>query len=1006
MYKIFRIDDAGEKTPAGDIGSFSSVRRSARRMAAALLAVFTVLACVAPFAAGASAEASTAGDGGSYETVRVGYYYSRSFQEGIGDDAMKSGFGYEYMQKVASYTGWKYKYVYGTWDELYNMLLSGKIDMMSGIMYNDDRAQKLNFPEYEMINETFYIYKNDDDDSIICGDIPSYSGKRIGAVKDDSSVKYLEKWIEKNGASAEIVYYDSLAECAMDFNRKHIDAFVSADNAVSSYVGISPVEKIGKEPYYLCLAKDRSDLLSGLNTALSLMQEQDAMYLGELQNKYSAESSVSVFLSNQEREWLQAHPTVTVGYLDNYLPYSDTAANGDVKGLVKNLVPDIFGALPGGHEPEVKYKKFDTHDEMFESLKNGDVDMIFPVGGDTWYAEQQDLQQSSSVVNCSMDIVYKNKFDNATTAIMAVNRKNLLQRYYTATNFPNAELVEFDTVEDCVKAVKDGTVNSTVVNALRSSQLVDTSYRLNVSPLPVADERCFGVAFGNSSLLMILNHGISILGDTYGIDHAYSYVVDLVSYTAEDFVRDNITMFGILILIAFLLFMAFSIRRYMNLQREAQKEAEHNVRLQEALERARRAGEARNVFLRHMSHDIRTPLNGILGIIDINSRCTDPEQLAANRQKAKQSADHLLELVDHVLEMTRIESGQALTECRSVDIRGVIVDVLDLMGPHAAEAGVKLYHDTRGSEDAPVTVYTDPLNLKSIFINVIENAVKYNRRGGSITWSDRIVRDGGKNVTYKCVISDTGIGMDPEYVKHIFEPFTQEHSTARTNYEGVGLGMSIVKSLVDRMGGNISIESKPGEGSTVKIELPFVVPRDASGNADDNDAEIMNENEGGARAAAGAEAHDSAGAAGGINAVTAADATNAPEKPLAGLKVLIAEDNELNMEIATFMLEEAGAKVEQASDGAEAVKLYTESPEGAYDVILMDIMMPNMDGCEATRAIRRSGHGNAATIPIIAVTAHAFEEDRDTSFAAGMNEHLTKPLEARKLVETILRFCS
>lgn len=1005
----------------------SGKRRRAKRAAALLAAVIMAIACIAPCAAAASA-----GDSSGYETVKVGYYYSRSFQEGVGDGAMKSGYGYEYMQKIASYTGWKYKYVYGTWSDMYQQLLAGKIDMMAGIMYSDERAQQIAFPDHEMINETFYIYKNDDDDSIKCGDISSYVGKRIGVVKGQSSAGYLSDWMSDNGATAQVVYYGNLDECAADFNSKKLDAFVSADNAVSSYAGISPVEKIGKEPYYICLSEKRSDLLSGLNTALSLMQEQDAMYLGELQNKYAAESSVSVFLSNQEREWLESHETVTVGYLDDYLPYSDAGAGGDVKGLVKDLVPDLFDALPGGYDPEVKYVRFDDHKTMFESLKNGDVDMIFPVGGDTWYAEQEDYQQSSSVVNSSMDIVYKNKFDKLTTSIMAVNKKNLLQYYYTATNFPDAKIVEFETVEDCVKAVRDGKATGTVVNSLRSSQLIDTSYRLNVSPLPVSDERCFGVAFGNSSLLMLLNHGISILGDTYGIDHAYQYVVDLVSYTAEDFVRDNMMMFTLLILILILALTGFAVRRYMNLQRAAQKEAEQNARLQEALERARRAGEARNVFLRHMSHDIRTPLNGILGIIDINSHCSDPEQIAENRLKAKQSADHLLELVDNVLEMTRIESGESQSEYQNVDIQKIVDDVINVMGPHAAEAGVELYHDTRGDALSAVEVYTDPLDLKSIFINVLENAVKYNRRGGSITWTDVLSRGDGSNVTYKCVISDTGIGMDPEYIKHIFEPFSQENAAVRTNYKGVGLGMAIVRSLVDKIGGEISIESHPGEGSRVSITLPFVAaPEDGleryghDNNNDNNDngeqtcrsdesdtasyindvnkdsgpkdidqkdtdhkdADIKNENETGAGASAGA-------------------APEAEKAPLTGMKILLAEDNELNMEIAKFMLEDAGADVSTAYDGEEALKMYEGAPEGRFDAVLMDIMMPNMDGYEATRAIRRSGRGDAATIPIIAVTAHAFDEDRRASLATGMNEHLTKPLDSAKLVKTVLHFCS
>lgn len=933
------------------------------------LIILLVFCCGVRF----GAESAAAADAGTI--VRVGYYEAKDFQEGTSDDRPKRGYGYEYLQKVASYTGWQYEYVYGTWDELYEKLVNGEIDLMASIAYSKERSEEILYPDVEMIRETFYIYKDADDTSMQSGNIGSYAGKKIGAVHNSKMADSLAAWKQAEQANIDICYFDNIERCADAFNSGMLDGFVSADNIASSYIGIVPVEKIGKEPYYLCVAKQKPELLEQLNTALLLMEEQNMKYLDELRNQYSAESSVSVFLSEQEQEWMEAHPTVKVGYLNNYLPYSDTDADGNATGLIADIVPDLFDVLPGNYQPDIEFQGYDSHAEMIQALKEEDVDFIFPVGGETWYAEQDGYRQSSVIVNCAMNLVYSKSFHENTTARIAVNRHNLLQYYYTISNFPDAEILQYDSIELCIDAVKSGEADSTVVNSLRVSQLVSAKKQLLVSPMAVSDARCFGVLPENTGLLRILNHGISILGDEYGLNHAYQYLDGLLTYTMWDGIRDHMGIFLAVLMAVFAVIFALAAVYVRRLHHMAEMEAEQKQVLEEALQKAEQANQAKTLFLRNMSHDIRTPLNGILGMLELNGTCEDEKQRKENQRKARSAAYHLLDLVNNVLEMSRLESGEMPAGKEPVELEKVIQEARDVASVQAEQAGILLRYSSRGPHPWP-KVYGNYVQIGEIFQNILGNAVKYNRQGGRITWSDRMRFVDEKNVVYHCSISDTGIGMKQEYLEHIFEPFSQEKLDARGIYPGLGLGMAIVKTLVDQMGGTILVESEEEVGSTITLDLPFeVVP----GYVEAEEKERWDT----------------------IEETEEIEEAAVDGKELAGLRILVAEDNELNLEIARAVLEEAGAEVTAVENGQEAVDQYLSAPEYHFQMALLDIMMPVMNGYEAARAIRGSGRADAGTIPMAAVTAYVSEEARIESFRAGISAFLTKPLDGAKLIHTV-----
>ena len=901
------------------------------------------------------------------EAVCVGYYFSHNFQEGTDDSFPKSGYSYEYLQKVASYTGWKYEYVYGEWDDLFEQLVNGEIDLMAGIAYSEDRSSLVSYPDCEMLNETFYIYKDEEDSSMKCGDISSYAGKKIGTLKADQRMsEALKNWKETTQADIEIICYQDLTECANAFNEKKIDGFVSADNVVSSYSGITPVEKIGKQPFYLCVSKKRDDLLSELNMAVSIINEQDTLDLDELRNKYYTETTVSVFLSRQEQQWMQEHDKVTVGYLEHYLPYCATAKDGSVTGLAADVVPDLFAALPGNYQPEIVYRSFEDQQEMLDCLKNGEVDFVIPISDGKWYAEQEGFVQSSSIVAFPVALVYREPYSENAISRIAVNKKNLRQYWYTITNYPDAEIIMYDTIEECIRAVQAGEADSTLLSALRVSQLLANKKKLNIITLTDDEKLCFGVASGNKALLQILNHGLSILGDSYGLNHTYRYLDTVVSYTLTDVIQDHVWLFMGLLLILFLLIILYFVRREQAQQKAAQKEQKHKELLEEALGAARQASIAKKVFLQNMSHDIRTPMNAVIGFTNLAIQAgEDTEKVQDYLSKIQVSGNHLLGIVNEVLEISRIESGQTKLDETVCSIADIVNETDIIIREQALEKKQEFTIDIWQVQN--MYIYCDKLRVKEILVNLLGNAVKYTQTSGRI--SLRIIQrpceqEGYGN--YEIHVKDNGCGMSQEFLQKIFQPFERQANSTISGIQGTGLGMTIIKGFVDAMGGSIDIISEEKKGSEIIVRLCQRLAEAPQEREDESTVTY-------------------------------------PVELFLGKRILLAEDNSLNREIALAILEEAGFKVDIAENGAIAAEKVANSSPGFYDAVLMDIQMPVMDGYTATRQIRALKSRSLSHIPIIAVSANAFDEDMEASYEAGMNGHLAKPIIVSELLETLGR---
>ena len=924
-------------------------------------------ACLAMWHPRAAAAAETAQDGSQIKTVRIGYFESRNFTEGAADGKTKSGYGYEYLQRIAGYAGWRYEYVYGTWDELYRDLRDGTIDMLPGVSRTAEHEGQVLFPNDSMLDETFYIYEKDSGDIAEREDEGHLAGKRVGVIGGTNSVDAFDAWKGRTGVSVETYTYRTFDDMHAALDAGLIDAFVSSDNVAHAADDVVPVQIVGTEPYYLAVAPGKQALLARLNATLQVMDTQDRIFLDQLQNRYTADSAVNVYLFPDEASWIANHHSLTVGYLDDYLPYCDKTDDGETDGLLMDVVAQLLDGLPGGWSPHIKTRAFKSQEKLIAALKAGKIDVAFPVSGDAALAEKRGYLCSSSVVSPTMDLVLKRgvSYRDAVKRV-AVNRNNLMQHTYVKSALGSScKIVECDSVEACLDAVKTGRAGSTVINGLRVGALLDSEDGLDRIQLPEEDARCFGVAEGNGVLLRLLNRGLGMIGEDYGTNAASRYMAGLYRYTVTDLINDNLPVIAGAAAIVLILVTDVGIRHIRKLRREAAREVQQNQRLEDALERAERASRAKDVMIANLSHDIRTPLNGILGVMDINARSDDPQLIRENTRRARTAARQLLGLVDDLLELAKLRSGDVEVGQEAFSLSGVFDEVLEELGPQAEDAGVELGYACHSAGFDAVWVHGSPAYVRQVFVNVLDNAVRYNRRGGHVVWSCGLTGGADSPAVLTCSIEDDGIGMSREFLEHLFEPFQQERMDARSVYPGSGLGLAIVKALVELMDGTIDISSEVGCGTTVVVSIPFVL-------------------------AEGPEP---------------ATVHTAVDKGLAGMRVLLAEDNDLNRDITRFMLDRAGvAEVVCARDGGEAVKLFRESEVGSIDAILMDVMMPVLDGCEAARAIRALGRPDAKTVPIIAVTAKTLADDRTEVFEAGMNEHLPKPLDAETLVSVLSRY--
>ena len=921
----------------------AALRSVIYRTLAVALTALAVLSAVMPVPAFA------ADSGQQVKTVRVGWLVNnKGFQEGTPGERL-SGWGYDYLQTLSYYTpGWQYEYVSGTFAELMDMLEAGEIDLMPNISYSEERAQKLLFSSNPEGTERYYIYAKPDRDDLAKGDPRALQGLTIGCNPGAMQTFVGQQWLVNEGITCtykEISTGNALFDALAD---GEVDAVIMNDTISSP--DASPMFYVGSSDYYFAVPKSRPDLMNDINAAMTAIARVNPRYNDEVKANYSAQNSGSSSLTGPERSWLKANDnTITIGYLENKLPYCTQNDDGEMEGSLASLATtlhDKFGIT-------VATVAFSNNEQMTKALSKGTIDVALPLFRDYWLAEQAGVILSNPMGTVSLTAIHSSSNLNSDLKNIACTADAIVNRFELENLFPDAKVTEYPNGNEALEALNKGKARCIIVPSTRLKTIRDTYDIENFQTQELTDTAQLSclISRGKPVLLGIINKGIVNAGESLS---ASSY--SPTSYSAQEsdafqlLYRNRIVIAAVVIciLLTGIVILVWSLQR-------AQKEKQ----------KANTANAAKTAFLTRMSHDIRTPLNGILGLIEIEElKDGDIQAARESRAKARVAANHLLSLINDILEMGKIEDRKLTLEHAPFNLKELCDDTLVLCKLRASSNGITMQDNSLPYATRPYMIGS-PTHIRQIMINLLDNSIKYNKHGGSVTFSSKTKPLDNGRALFCFSVSDTGIGMAPEFLKHIYEPFAQEGDDARSKFQGTGMGMPIVKSLIELMGGTIEISSEVGVGSTFNVQIPLDIDKNPRARADTVEGVL--------------------------------------DCSLADMNVLLAEDNELNAEIAQTLLESEGIVVTRVADGNEAVDLYVGRPAGSFDAILMDIMMPGMDGYEATRAIRLSEKVDAADIPIIALTANAFAEDAKAAHDAGMNAHLSKPLDFNKLKNILAR---
>lgn len=878
-----------------------------------------------------------------YRTVRVGWY--EGTYNTTGPDGRRRGYSYEYQQAVAAHTGWKYEYVEGSWAELMSMLKKGEIDLLGGISYAEERSDSMLFSELPMGEDKYYLYVDPAHTDISTSDLSTLNGKRIGMLPDSVPARMFHEWEKSHGVSAQQVDITGADDVRQKLQNHEIDGFILNESPQWERDNISAVLLIGGSYNYFAISKKRPDLKEELDQAMQKIVKENPFYIEDLYKRYCSANSLET-LTDEEQNWLEQHGAVRIGYLKNDVgvSFADTES-GETVGIINDYVSLASGCL-GEQAIEFQLTGFDSQEEELQALKDNRIDMIFHMNQNPYEAEQNDIILSNTVFEVNVAVLTGvEKFDENGENTVAVSRGNLLGKWYISFNYPSWKIREYDTSAEVEKAVQSGEADCFVVKAGQSLKILADSKMRSVF-LTKSSTSCFAVTRENTTLMNILNKTIQTLPDSRLSSQFYVYENEPGKVTLTEYIKDNLLVVSIGFIGAVLVIVWIIV--YLLIKaRKAQIQAE-------------KANAAKSDFLFNMSHDIRTPMNALLGYNELMKReLTDPK-LLDYQEKMEQSGNLLLSIINNVLDMARIESGKVELDEDYVKIRDIYQGIYKIFQVEAEKKGIHLEMEYDVQHEH---VICDETKNREIFLNLISNAVKYTASGGRVTI--RITEldcDRDDYVRIRTQVIDTGIGMSEEFLPSLFDAFARERNTTVGKVAGTGLGMPIIKKYIDMMGGTIEAESKLGEGSKFTVTLEYRIADKSYYEQDTEKSSDMDET----------------------------DRIN-------GKHVLLAEDNDLNAEIAEFILEDMGLMVDRVEDGVQCVARIEQKPAGTYDLILMDIQMPNMDGYKATQAIRRLADKEKSGIPIIVMTANAFEEDRKKALEKGMNGHIAKPVDIEKM---------
>ena len=914
--------------------------------------------------------AETDNDEKQSQIIRVG-----SFEDTfayVDKNGVRRGYGYELMQALAGYTGWKFEYVKCDWSNCFDKLENGEIDIMGDISYTDERAQRMLFSDEAMGEEKYILYADLADMDIGMSDFKSLDGKRIGVLMGTEPEIMLTQWENKNGIHTEHVNVNNNDDVEKKLANQEIDCFVSLEESIWSEQGISSITTIGKSGIYFAINKARSDIKTELDYAMRQLDQESPFFKADLYKKYFTLDYRQI-LTGEEKSWLEEHGDIRIGFLNNDPAiFSRDEATEKLTGMLAEYTSYAKDCL-GNQVLKFYIQEYDSYDEMTQALQNREIDMVFYAGRNPDFAEKNGYALTNTAWTYSlMAVTDEKKFDEDRLYTVAVPKEKDALKQHIAFCYPQWKLVDYDSLEDAADMVMNEKADCFLIGTSQALKY-DNERDFKSVPLTKTMEACFAVRGGEGPILSILNKTLKAMPSDMLTSALAIYDSTADKVTFWDFVKDNMPAFFVtagfssLGIIGIILVLLRKARKAETVAKLAANDTQKlNDKLEIALKKAEDASLAKTRFLNNMSHDIRTPMNAILGyaqIMEDELNRKEVPEVSEHLEKLQQSGNLLLSIINNVLDMARIESGRMELDenyCRIEDVWKSLFAVFD---ENAMKKNIALHYAMNVEHEH---VLTDVTKVKEILVNILSNAIKYTPVGGSVMVDvDELPCDESGYMIVKIRVSDTGIGMSQDYQTKIFEAFTREQNTTKSKIAGTGLGMSIVKKYVDLLGGTINVESELGKGSTFTVTLKHRI-------ADESYYVKKHIEEPGT----GSEI-------------------------LEGRNILLAEDNDLNAEIAEAILERAGLKTERVEDGIQCVNRIMEMPVGTYDMILMDIQMPKMDGYKATQAIRNLPDRDKACIPIIAMTANAFVEDKRDAIAAGMNGHIAKPIQVDKLLSML-----
>ena len=932
-----------------------------RRTVCCLLLISMLLAALLGFAMPASAAGS---DDTPQRTLRVGFYAYTGYHI-MDKDGHRSGYSYEVLQRIAQYENVKFEYVAYDCDasEAADMLERGEIDLLPTLRITPERAERFAFSGEPISNVATMLTVKAGNRSIVAGNYETYNGMTVGmSRRGNGRNQSFIHYAEEHGFTYTPIYFDTDEELSLALRTGVITAAVS--NRLRKTTNEWIIDTFDLQDCYIAVRKDDSATLRLVNDALTKMDRDDPTWRTTLFDKYNKNihSSNKLYLTAAEENYITTHnANGTIFQVlvnpDRY-PYSYL----DEDGCPTGIMVDLFKLVADRAQLHYSFLAPTSRSEYGMMLDSGDADFVIDFSDDYSMAEDYGYQLTNSYLSAEFSWVMLRSHSGGLSK--AIVPDNFNSESLEMPGLQDISSVRYaGSFDDCLAAVRNGDVDACYTYTYQAERAVfDDKY--NELRAMLSDERrsfCIGVRADYDILLLgVLNKSVDSLTRAEVVALTNKYI----NLGQQKFSLVRLTyqypLFVLLIVLCVIItnvcvVLSMRARRFRDLT-------------EAALHRAEEASAAKTEFLSNMSHDIRTPINGIMGMLDIaEENFEDQARVRDCLTKMRGAASHLLSLVNDVLDMSKIESGSMKLLNNPFDLRVLLQACCDIVEGQIIERNLTFTKQI-GPFWHPYLVGSE-LHVRQVLINILSNAVKYTPDGGTIRFCAKETLYEEGLVHLRIEITDNGIGMSEEFLQHIFEPFTQEQRSSRTHYKGTGLGMAITKKLVDQMHGSLDVESEPGKGSTFIVRLSLPVDPTPHPVAEQQPA-IQED---------------------------------APT--LAGLHLLLAEDNELNSEIAVTLLEAEGAKVTAVTNGREAVEAIQHAAPHTYDAVLMDVMMPEMNGLEATRCIRAfEGVGPDEGTPIIAMTANVFADDVRACLDSGMNSHVGKPLDMKVLMREILKY--